>query len=112
MTSLKTLLELEGHAVFTAKTPQAIRSVLQEKGIELILLDVYLQVDGREISGYQILDTIRRQPAWEDICVLMTSGEDLRDQAYQAGADAFLLKPYTPDVLVDLIQSQLREADL
>lgn len=108
--SLKTLLEFEGHQVFTAITKKAIEEHLRKHAIDLVLLDVYLRTDdGQQINGYEILDTIRRTPEWRDIRVLMTSGEDLREQAIEAGADGFLMKPYIPDKLVDSIQSHLDE---
>ncbi len=106
LTSLQTLLELEGHQVFSASTKPDIEETLSNHAIDLVLLDVYLRSDdGQQINGYQILDAIRRSPEWRDIRVLMTSGEDLNDQAIQAGADGFLLKPYMPDQLVSLIQT-------
>jgi len=112
LTSLTTLLEIEGHQVYPAVSEESVQKVLANRTIDLILLDVYLQTKGgQEINGYQILDTIRRKPEWRDIRVLMTSGEDLREQAIEAGADGFILKPYLPDELVDLIQSHLDELE-
>lgn len=112
LASLKTLLELEGHRVFSAITKPAIKKTLSDQPIDLILLDVYLRTDdGQQINGYDILDTIRRTPEWRDIYVLMTSGEDLKEQAIQAGADNFLLKPYMPDQLVSLIQTHFDDME-
>ncbi|MBS1249388.1 MAG: hypothetical protein MAG431_00966 [Chloroflexi bacterium] len=74
----------------------------------LILLDVHLRADdGTQISGYEILEHIRRTPELEDIKVIMTSGIDLREQAREAGADDFVLKPYIPDELMDSIQANI-----
>lgn len=112
LTSLQTLLELEGHQVFSACTKSTIEETLSNQAIDLVLLDVYLRTDdGQQINGYQILDTIRRTPEWRDIRVLMTSGEDLEEQAMQAGADGFLLKPYMPDQLVSSIQTQFDDLE-
>jgi len=112
LTSLQTLLELEGHQVFTASTKPEIKESLSNHAIDLVLLDVYLRTDnGQQINGYQILDTIRRSPQWRDIRVVMTSGENLKDQAMQAGADGFLLKPYMPDQLVSLIQTHFDDLE-
>lgn len=109
---LTTLLEIEGHQVYTASSEESVQEVLANRTVDLILLDVYLQTEGdQQINGYQILDTIRKKPEWREIRVLMTSGEDLREQAIEAGADGFILKPYLPDELVDLIQSHLDELE-
>jgi len=37
----------------------------------------------------------------------MVSGMNLADKSADAGADAFLLKPYTPDQLIETIQKHL-----
>jgi len=104
------LLELEGYKVFTATTKKGIEKALEAHPIDLVLLDVYFQNDqGENTNGYDILEMIHRTPAWRDTRVLMTSGEDFREQALQAGADGFLLKPYDPDTLVNLIRSKLLE---
>ena len=112
LASLETLLELEGHQVFSAITKPAVEKTLSDHAIDLILLDVYLRTDGgQQVNGYHILDTIRRTPEWREIYVLMTSGEDLRKQAIQAGADGFLLKPYMADQLVSLIQTHFDDME-
>jgi CheY-like chemotaxis protein len=36
--------------------------------------------------------------------IVLTSGMELSEQADAAGADAFLLKPYTPDQLISTIR--------
>jgi CheY-like chemotaxis protein len=41
----------------------------------------------------------------------MTSGMDLADQCTQAGADAFLLKPYTPEQLMSVLQENLENIE-
>ncbi|MBS3751831.1 MAG: response regulator [Anaerolineales bacterium] len=110
LTSLKMLLELEGYKVFTATTKKGIEETLEAHPIDLVLLDVYFQNDQSEnTNGYDILEMIHRTPMWRGTRVLMTSGEDFREQALQAGADGFLLKPYDPDTLVNLIRSKLLE---
>lgn len=108
--SLKMLLELEGYEVFTAATKESVQEILEGQAIDLVLLDIYFNNDdSNEFNGYEILEKIRRTPEWRDIRVLMTSGEDFRDQALQAGADGFILKPYIPDKLVNLVQLKLAE---
>ena len=52
------------------------------------------------------LRTIRSDNRISDMRVLMTSGMDLKDQCVEAGADGFLLKPYMPDDLIQLIRAQ------
>lgn len=105
---LKTLLTLEGYQVLVATDRNVIFETLSQDPLDLILLDVHLRADdGTQISGYEILEHIRRTPELEDIKVIMTSGIDLREQAREAGADDFVLKPYIPDELMDSIQANI-----
>jgi CheY-like chemotaxis protein len=46
-----------------------------------------------------------------DLRIIMTSGMDLAEQCEQAGADAFLLKPYTPEQLMGAIKHYLRRGE-
>jgi CheY-like chemotaxis protein len=41
----------------------------------------------------------------------MTSGMDLGDQCLAAGANAFLLKPYTPEQLIAMVRQNLPKID-
>ncbi|MEA2008326.1 MAG: response regulator [Chloroflexota bacterium] len=107
---LKTLLELEGYQVFLAVEEKAIIQSLSQVSPDLVLLDIHLRTDnGTEVSGYEILEYIRRTPEFKNIRVLMTSGIDLREQALKAGADGFILKPYIPDELVNSIRVHIKQ---
>lgn len=110
--TLSTLLALEGHHVYTALEKSEVQEILKNEAIELILLDIFLvSEEGEEINGMEILDEIRRNQALKDTAVIMTSGSDLEEQVIKAGADGFLMKPYMPDQLLSLIQSQLANTD-
>ena len=101
---LKTLLELEHHAVssWSGQPGDDILSLIRGDLPDVLLLDVHL----RYISGLDILRQIRSDTQLCLIRVLMTSGMDLKDQCMEAGADGFLLKPYMPDELIQLINNQ------
>jgi CheY-like chemotaxis protein len=47
---------------------------------------------------------MRNTPDLQDLHVLMTSGLNYKEECLQAGADNFLLKPYMPDELINLIK--------
>lgn len=104
---LKTLLEMDGFEVVSPRQQERIlETVLQERP-DLILLDVYLE----EVDGLEILKQIREQPELERIRIIATSGMDLSDVGYEAGADRFLLKPYQPDRLTKMITQLLGESE-
>jgi CheY-like chemotaxis protein len=46
-----------------------------------------------------LLRQIRAEPATARLPVVMTSGMELSEQCAQAGANNFLLKPYSPEQL-------------
>jgi CheY-like chemotaxis protein len=111
-TLLSTLLVFEGHQVEVAVEKDDILEVLDQGDVDLVLLDVHLESpDGKEISGYEILDIIRRSPGLKDTRVVMTSGMNFQSQALQAGADAFLAKPYLPEDLSKVINQALKAVD-
>ena len=103
---LKTLFELQGFQVLTALHRDAVLNGLRKERPDVVLMDVFL-------SGLDGLELLREVRAAQDLAgmrVVMTSGMDLADACLEAGADAFLLKPYTPDQLLELIQENLRPA--
>jgi DNA-binding response OmpR family regulator len=105
-TILKTLLELEHFTVssWSGQPYDDIVTQIRSEKPDVLLLDVHL----RTLSGLDILRQVRNDPELRIIRVLMTSGMDLKDQCLEAGADGFLLKPYMPDELIQLIRTQAR----
>jgi DNA-binding response OmpR family regulator len=103
MSSLLTiLLQFEGYAVSTSTddSPNGFFEAMRRDKPDLILLDVHL----RQGNGIEILRTMRNTPDLQDLHVLMTSGLNYKEECLQAGADNFLLKPYMPDELINLIK--------
>jgi DNA-binding response OmpR family regulator len=102
---LKTLLELERFTVaaWNGQAGADILAQIRAENPDVLLLDVHL----RSASGLDILRQVRTDNEIGGMRVLMTSGMDLKDQCLEAGADAFLLKPYMPDELIQLIRAQV-----
>jgi CheY-like chemotaxis protein len=68
---------------------------------DLLLLDLKLP----RYSGFEVLSWLRKQPGFSTLRVLvLTSSDRIRDvnQAYAAGANSFLVKPYDFDDLTYL----------
>jgi len=68
----------------------------------LVLLDLKLP----RVMGFEVLKWIRQQPALKSIIVVVLTSSDLGpdvDQAYQLGANSYLVKPPTPDKLTEMI---------
>jgi CheY-like chemotaxis protein len=104
---LKTLLEMDGFAVASAKDWDDVLETIRAEEPDLILMDYFLP----EVDGLELMRAIRSTPDLADTCVVMTSGMDVSEECAELGANAFLLKPYTPDQLLNVIQENLAAND-
>ena len=100
---LRTLLEMDGFEVSSTEDWRNIPNDVEGMAPDLLLMDCNLP----QIDGLKTLQEMRRIEAIASLPIIMTSGMDMEFKAMAAGADAFLLKPYTPDTLYALIQSLL-----
>lgn len=100
---LQQVLYMEGHQVTSLTAPQTLLDDLRTPKPDALLLDVNLQ----GANGLDLLGKIRADHDLKDLFVILSSGMDYRQSALQAGANAFLMKPYSPGALLDLLaQSQ------
>jgi len=53
------------------------------------------------------LEEIKRDPELRSIPILMTSGMDMKQECLDAGADAFIMKPFRPAQLLDQMQAMI-----
>lgn len=102
---LTTLLEMDGFEVAEIRDWGAILDTVRTEFPDLVLMDFFLP----QIEGLEVIEQMRSDPELADIRIVMTSGMDVSDQCMAAGANAFLLKPYTPDQLLESIQANLVE---
>lgn len=102
---LETLLKLDGHEVVLGGSGIQFMEQVQRAQPDLILMDVFLQ----DAEGYDLVRSLRSQEdaSVAQLPVIMTSGMELSYECREAGADAFLLKPYDPDHLLQVIQTNL-----
>ncbi|MCX8091159.1 MAG: response regulator [Verrucomicrobiae bacterium] len=57
-------------------------------------------------NGFQVCRTLRADPALRDLTIVVTSGRTFpadRDAALEAGADAYLTKPFSPGHLLEVL---------
>jgi DNA-binding response OmpR family regulator len=105
-TLLKMLLEMDGFEVLACPSgDQAISAA--EEGVDAFIIDCNL-AQGED--GLELLRAIRdgSTAASVDCPVIMTSGDDRRlGDAELAGATSFLLKPFSPSSLSELLRAML-----
>ncbi len=105
---LETLLTMEGHEIVQWKNEEDFLWTVKQHRPDVILLDVYIRDRGQDdINGFDLLRQIRQDPELKDTTVLVSSGMDFREKCKQEGADGFILKPFAPDELIQLIQQNL-----
>jgi CheY-like chemotaxis protein len=98
---LKTLLGLEGYQVATLmdKTGDVLENIRQAKP-DVLLIDIYLG----DHNGLEIVRQIRNSPEFKSLKIVMASGIDKTEECLAAGANVFLLKPYMPNDLFDVLR--------
>jgi DNA-binding response OmpR family regulator len=96
---LQTLLEIEGYQVRSYSPKRSAVTQAEEEKPDLVLLDVHL--GGKD--GVQILRELRANASLAGLRVVMTSGINLTEECLQAGANAFIVKPYMPENLLRLL---------
>ena len=70
---------------------------------ELCLIDWNMPV----MDGYTFITRVREKPEWRDITLMMVTTESEHSQivrALAAGAHEYVIKPFTPDAIVDKLE--------
>ena len=97
---LRSLLKLNGFDTIDGAGGAQLLETARARKPDVILMDVFLA--GQD--GTALLTSLRRDPALAAIPVIMTSGMEMSDECRRLGADEFLLKPYQPETLVELLR--------
>lgn len=97
---LKTLLKMEGFEVSALKTGVNVPAAVQLEEPDILFLDVHF---GNQ-NGVDIIKSIRKNNKFPNLRVVMTSGMNMQEECMHAGANAFLLKPFSPDDLIRLMK--------
>ena len=106
--SLKDLLALENWDCEVAGTGQGGLDLVESLRPQLVVTDVQLP----DMSGYQLCQSLKRDPAYRGVPVVMITGRftehDDKVQGFESGADEFFSKPFDPVLFVARIKSILR----
>lgn len=100
---LKTVFELEGYQAAIASDPTDLMPTVQRIKPVLLVMDIH--AGSKDTIG--ALQELKSNEATKSLPVIMTSGMDRRDECLRIGADAFILKPFRPSELLDLVEELL-----
>ncbi|MBC7869634.1 MAG: response regulator [Chitinophagaceae bacterium] len=95
---LQTLLELDGFDVSIAGRGGDVIELANKVVPDIFLMDYHLT----DMDGVDVLRDLRAAGNFMKTPVVMTSGLDVEDEVMEAGANAFLVKPFEPDDLPKL----------
>ena len=104
-------LQRQGHIVLQAENGTIALAMVEKQALDLVLLD--LMMPG--ISGYDVLTSLKSDPRFRDIPVIMVSALSELDsivRCIEAGADDYLAKPFEPTLLRARIGSSLERKHL
>lgn len=96
-------LERHGFQVVTAYDgKEALEKIVQEQP-DLVILDVMMPY----MDGFEVLQTMRRNPATREIPVIMLTAKSQDADVFrgwQSGVDLYLTKPFNPVELVSFVK--------
>jgi PAS domain S-box-containing protein len=99
------------YVVTTCSNGQDALEVLRADPIDLVVADVMMPA----LDGFELLAAIRQDERLSSLPVILVSaraGEEARIQGLAAGADAYLVKPFSARELLVTVASQLQLARL
>jgi two-component system alkaline phosphatase synthesis response regulator PhoP len=106
--SLEFLMKQKGYTVKAVDNGKDALDALREFAPDLVLLDVMMPL----LSGYELAQKVRDNPAWSQIKIVMLSakGRDVEvTKGMAMGADAYVTKPFSTKDLVAKVQELLGE---
>ncbi len=100
----RTLAELGYEVHEAANGREALDAIQSEKtGLSLVLADWNMP----EINGLELVKKLRQDPDLSSLVVVMVTTETEVEQmaiALEAGANEYVMKPFTKDILVEKLQ--------
>ncbi|MBN2070719.1 MAG: response regulator [Candidatus Krumholzibacteriota bacterium] len=99
----------EGYQVITASNGEEAIDVARREQPDLIILDIMMP----KIDGYEACRIIKTNPLTKNIPVILLTakGRDIDKRlGYEVGATDYIIKPFSPNKLIDRIQKLLVSA--
>jgi DNA-binding response OmpR family regulator len=104
--SLQFLMKKAGFDVRVASDGEEALNAVNDRAPDLILLDVMIP----KRDGYDVCQTIRSNPDWKNIHIIMLTakGRDVdREKGLALGANDYVTKPFSTRDLTDMVKAIL-----
>jgi len=105
--TVKAYLDQEGFKTYTAYDGEEALRAFNEKGPDLIILDLMLP----KLSGIEVTKKIRSTSTVPIIMLTAKASEADRVVGLELGADDYVVKPFSPRELVARVRAVLRRID-
>ncbi|NLV27911.1 MAG: hybrid sensor histidine kinase/response regulator [Methanomicrobiales archaeon] len=105
---LRYILEREGYQILLSSNGNEALCVIEKTRPSLILTDIMMP----EMDGYELCYRIKIQKDMADIpVILVTHLYDPVDiiRGLEAGADNFIIKPYTPEIILTTVEKLVQQ---
>lgn len=108
---LRKHVEAAGHRCVDAASGNDGLRIASEQKIDLILLDVMMP----ETDGFKIASRIKNDPKTSDVPVILVTAKAEREdllKGQNAGADDYVIKPFTREVILSKLKHYLNRGTL
>ena len=102
-----TIFQLEDYTVLCARDGEEALRITRENQPDIIILDIQIPIK----NGNEVCKSVKSDPTMSHIKILVLSGmvqnSDLQ-QAREAGADAYMTKPFSSTAIVEKVEELLK----
>jgi DNA-binding response OmpR family regulator len=106
LTLTRHVLEKEKYHVITADSARTAAAVLENEPVDLVLLDVMMP----GLDGYALCRQIRARSLLPIIILTALESDDYIVRGLDAGADDYITKPFSGNVLLARVRAVLRRS--
>lgn len=99
-------LKAEGHHVSHAEDGRLGMAVAKNQSFDLVLTDIHMP----NMNGLDLVKNLRSLSHYETVpilCLTMETSRYIRDEAKALGANGWLVKPFLPEQLVEVVSQFL-----
>jgi two-component system chemotaxis response regulator CheY len=99
---ISTVLEMNGHAVKSAEN--GLEALQHKDWAEFVITDINMPI----MTGFELTKTLRESGFNKPIlCLTTESDRNKKDMGKEVGANGWIVKPFTPDSLIDTVNACL-----